>query len=52
MRIVRGSAADIAKLEPLWVEVHHAHRAAMAELAPYVDDATTWAELSRFAGRE
>ena len=44
MKIVRGSAADIAKLEPLWVAVHHAHRAAMPDLAPYVDDATTWDE--------
>lgn len=42
--ITTGSAADIPALEPLWVAVHHAHQAANPELAPYVDDATTWAE--------
>lgn len=44
MRIVRGNAQDLAALEPLWISVHHRHREAMPELAPYVDDATTWAE--------
>jgi ribosomal protein S18 acetylase RimI-like enzyme len=39
----RGSAADLASLEPLWVSVHHRHAEAMPELAPYVDDAQTWA---------
>jgi ribosomal protein S18 acetylase RimI-like enzyme len=42
--IARGSAADIPALEPLWVSVHRRHAEAMPELAPYVDDATTWAE--------
>lgn len=31
------------RLEPLWVSVHHRHVESMLELAPYVDDATTWA---------
>jgi len=44
LEITRGNADDIDSLEPLWVAVHHAHRAAMPELAPYVDDAETWRE--------
>jgi len=38
----RGSADDLAALEPLWVSVHHQHAQAMPELAPYVDDTQTW----------
>ena len=44
VEIARGSADDIDALEPLWIAVHHAHQAAMPELAPYVDDAETWRE--------
>lgn len=44
VEISRGSAADVPALGPLWVEVHHQHAESMAELAPYVSDATTWAE--------
>jgi len=44
VEITRGSADDIDALEPLWIAVHHAHQAAMPELAPYVDDAETWRE--------
>ena len=47
LRIVNGSAGDVPKLEPLWVAVHHVHRDSMPELAPYVSDAETWAELRR-----
>ena len=43
VEIVRGSATDIPRLEPLWVAVHHVHQESMPELAPYVDDTTTWA---------
>ena len=43
VEIERGSAADIPRLEPLWVAVHHVHQESMPELAPYVDDTTTWA---------
>jgi ribosomal protein S18 acetylase RimI-like enzyme len=43
-RIVKGSASDLDSLEPLWVAVHRAHVASMPELAPYVNDAETWAE--------
>ena len=42
--IRRGGPADLDLLEPLWVSVHHAHVESMPELAPYVNDATTWAE--------
>ena len=42
----RGSAADLASLEPLWVSVHHRHAESMPELAPYVDDQQTWAARS------
>jgi ribosomal protein S18 acetylase RimI-like enzyme len=42
--LARGSAADLAALEPLWVSVHHRHAESMPELAPYVSDAKTWAE--------
>ena len=41
--IRRGSRTDLDRLEPLWVSVHHRHREAMPELAPYVSDAQTWA---------
>src|SRR5215207_2213398 len=41
--IRRGGSEDLPLLEPLWVSVHHRHVQAMPELAPYVDDATTWA---------
>jgi ribosomal protein S18 acetylase RimI-like enzyme len=43
LSIVKGSIDDVDSLEPLWVAVHHAHAAAMPELAPYVSDAETWA---------
>jgi ribosomal protein S18 acetylase RimI-like enzyme len=42
----RGSAADLAALEPLWLSVHHRHAEVMPELGPYVDDRRTWAERS------
>jgi ribosomal protein S18 acetylase RimI-like enzyme len=42
--ISQGSVADVARLEPLWVAVHHQHQASMPELAPYVSDETTWRE--------
>jgi ribosomal protein S18 acetylase RimI-like enzyme len=47
IEIVKGTAADIPRLEALWVAVHHVHAASMPELAPYVSDAETWAELRR-----
>jgi ribosomal protein S18 acetylase RimI-like enzyme len=39
-----GGVGDLDQLEPLWVAVHHQHRSAMPELAPYVSDAVTWQE--------
>jgi len=44
VEIRRGAAQDLDRLEPLWVSVHHVHSGSMPELAPYVDDATTWTE--------
>jgi ribosomal protein S18 acetylase RimI-like enzyme len=44
--ITPGSPADLPRLEPLWVAVHHRHAASMPELAPYVSDAETWAARS------
>src|SRR3954466_12933060 len=44
LEITRGGVDDIDSVEPLWVAVHHAHQAAMPELAPYVDDEQTWRE--------
>jgi ribosomal protein S18 acetylase RimI-like enzyme len=29
-------------LEPIWVSVHHQHVRSAPQLAPFVDDATTW----------
>jgi ribosomal protein S18 acetylase RimI-like enzyme len=49
-QIVRGSAADIPALEPLWVAVHHVHAASMPELAPYVSDEETWRERRALYG--
>ena len=43
LEIRRGGAADIPRLEPLWVAVHHVHASSMPELAPYVSDERTWA---------
>ena len=43
VEIHRGGPADLASLEPLWVDVHRRHAEAMPELAPYVDDRHTWA---------
>jgi ribosomal protein S18 acetylase RimI-like enzyme len=45
-QIERGGSADLPRLEPLWVSVHHRHAESMPELGPYVDDATTWAVRS------
>jgi ribosomal protein S18 acetylase RimI-like enzyme len=42
VEITRGTAADIPRLEPLWVAVHHQHQTSMPELAPYVSDEETW----------
>jgi ribosomal protein S18 acetylase RimI-like enzyme len=40
-----GGAADLDRLEPLWLAVHHTHIEAMPELAPYVSDPRTWEVL-------
>ena len=48
LEIVQGTAADIDRLEPLWVAVHRVHAASMPQLAPYVTDAETWAVRGAF----
>ena len=42
MAVRIGSAADLEKVGPLWVTVHHQHAQAMPQLAPYVSDDETW----------
>jgi ribosomal protein S18 acetylase RimI-like enzyme len=42
--VEEGGVADVDRLEPLWVAVHHQHQRAMPHLSPYVSDATTWRE--------
>jgi ribosomal protein S18 acetylase RimI-like enzyme len=42
--VEEGGVADLDLLGPLWVAVHHQHQRAMPQLAPYVDDDTTWRE--------
>lgn len=37
-----GSAADIGLLRPFWLALHRIHREANPELAPHVDDETSW----------
>ena len=44
VQIRPGGPQDLDRLGPLWVAVHRRHAESMPELAPYVDDATTWAE--------
>ncbi|MBN9618700.1 MAG: hypothetical protein J0H43_03075, partial [Actinobacteria bacterium] len=39
---VRGSSADIDRIEPLWLLLHHHHQQLLPGLAPYVDDAHSW----------
>jgi ribosomal protein S18 acetylase RimI-like enzyme len=43
-RLRRASAEALDALEPLWLAVHAAHRAAMPDLAPFVTDAVSWRE--------
>jgi ribosomal protein S18 acetylase RimI-like enzyme len=38
-----ATAADLHLVEPLWIAVHHRHTETMPELAPFVDDDTSWA---------
>ena len=37
-----GGAVDIASLRPFWLALHRIHREADPELAPHVDDETSW----------
>jgi GNAT superfamily N-acetyltransferase len=42
-----GTPADIERLEPLWLGLHRIHQEAGPELAPYVDDETSWRRRRR-----
>jgi ribosomal protein S18 acetylase RimI-like enzyme len=42
--ITRGTPDDLDRLQPLWTAVHHHHTSVLPALAPYVSDATSWAE--------
>jgi GNAT superfamily N-acetyltransferase len=39
--------SEVDALEPVWVSVHHVHRAVAPQLAPFVSDAETWRVYSR-----
>ena len=45
-----GAAADIELLRPLWLALHRIHRQANPELAPHVDDETSWRRRKRLYG--
>lgn len=45
--IRRGSLSDLPAIEPLWISVHRRHVESMPQLAPYVDEVTTWAKRER-----
>ena len=42
VRVIFGSAADVERLKPLWLGLHAIHQAVDPELAPHVDDETSW----------
>ncbi len=42
MQITDLPSDEVDRLEPLWVGVHRHHQTVAPQLAPYVDDATTW----------
>ncbi len=42
-----GTPEEIERLRPLWLDLHHLHRAAGPELSPYVDDETSWRRRRR-----
>lgn len=37
-----GTSADVPALRPFWLALHHIHQEADPELAPHVDDETSW----------
>jgi ribosomal protein S18 acetylase RimI-like enzyme len=51
VQIERSTATDPSPLRELWLAVHHRHVESMPQLAPYVDDDTSWAARRRlYAG--
>ena len=47
MTVAFGSAADIDVLRPSWLALHRIHREVDPELAPHVDDETSWRRRKR-----
>jgi GNAT superfamily N-acetyltransferase len=45
-----GSATDIGLLRPFWLALHHIHQEADPELAPHVDDETSWSRRRTLYG--
>jgi ribosomal protein S18 acetylase RimI-like enzyme len=51
VEIERSRATDPSPLRELWLAVHRRHIESMPQLAPYVDDDTSWAARARlYAG--
>jgi len=42
-----GTAADIDRVRPLWLALHRVHQDVNPELAPHVDDDTSWRRRKR-----
>ena len=42
MTVTFGTDADIDLLRPFWLALHRIHQQADPELAPHVDDETSW----------
>lgn len=40
-------ASEIERLKPLWLSLHHHHKSVAPQLAPFVDDETSWANRKR-----
>jgi ribosomal protein S18 acetylase RimI-like enzyme len=43
VKLEQIDAAEVDRLEPLWLLLHAHHQQVAPELAPYVDDASSWA---------
>ncbi len=50
VRIESGTGSSLDMLRPLWLTLHRHHQAIAPNLAPYVDDNTSWAMRRQFYG--
>jgi ribosomal protein S18 acetylase RimI-like enzyme len=48
--VTLGGPDDIKRLGPLWLQLHAAHRSVDPELAPWVDDDTSWRQRRELYG--